>query len=170
MVASLTSIDGNTNFSSVRRIGGLKLITHLITEGITMGMLDQVITQAGGNIDLAAIGANVGLSPEQVTQATGQLLPQIADPNVDNTQATNDVAASTGISASALSALVPALVAAASSGGAAGQSGGVLGSIMSGLGGAPERQGGIFGSITGMLDRDGDGNPLNDVMGMFGKK
>jgi hypothetical protein len=34
--------------------------------------------------------------------------------------------------------------------------------------------GGIMGTVTGMLDRDGDGNPLNDVMGMakglFGSK
>ena len=135
-----------------------------------MSMLDQLVAQAGGNIDLAAIGAKVGLSPEQVTQAAGQLLPQIADPTVDNTQATNEVAASTGISAAALSALIPALVAAASSGGATSQSGGVLGSIVSGLGGAAERQGGILGTITGMLDRDGDGNPINDIIGIFGKK
>ena len=27
-----------------------------------------------------------------------------------------------------------------------------------------------FGEVAGMLDRDGDGNPINDIMGMLGKK
>lgn len=134
-----------------------------------MGMLEDLMAQAGGNLDLAAIGAKVGLSPEQVQAAAGQLLPQIADPSVDNAQATAEVAANTGVSASALSALVPMLVQAAS-GGASDQQGGVLGSIVAGLGGGAERQGGILGTISGMLDRDGDGNPINDVLGMFGKK
>jgi hypothetical protein len=30
--------------------------------------------------------------------------------------------------------------------------------------------GGLLGSVSGALDKDGDGNPLNDVMGMFGGK
>ncbi len=39
---------------------------------------------------------------------------------------------------------------------------GGLGGILSGLGG--------LGGIAAMLDRDGDGNPLNDLAGMLGKK
>lgn len=43
--------------------------------------------------------------------------------------------------------------------------------MLSGLGG---EAGGILGSLTGGLDKDGDGNPVNDLMGMakglFGKE
>ena len=31
-------------------------------------------------------------------------------------------------------------------------------------------EGSILGKITGFVDKDGDGNPINDIMGMFGKK
>lgn len=134
-----------------------------------MGMLDELMAQAGGNIDLAAIGAKIGLTPEQVQQAAGHLLPQIADPNIDNQSAIDEVAAKTGLSVSSLSELVPALVQAAGQGGASG-AGGVLGSLLSGLGGAGQQQGGIIGTVSKMLDRDGDGNPVNDILGMFGKK
>ena len=45
----------------------------------------------------------------------------------------------------------------------------MLNSIREQLGGD-----GALGKVAGMLDRDGDGNPLNDIMGMagslFGKK
>ena len=44
----------------------------------------------------------------------------------------------------------------------AGEAAGGLGGILAGLGG--------IGGIAKMLDRDGDGNPLDDIMGMFGKK
>jgi hypothetical protein len=36
--------------------------------------------------------------------------------------------------------------------------------LLGGAGGA----GGIMGTVSGMLDRDGDGNPINDVGGMLG--
>ena len=42
------------------------------------------------------------------------------------------------------------------------------------LGGLGGDAGGILGSLTGGLDKDGDGNPVNDLMGMakglFGKE
>lgn len=130
-----------------------------------MGMLEDLMAQSGG-LDLAAIGAKVGLTPEQVQAAASQLLPKIADPNVDNQVATDEVAASTGISSSVLASLVPSIVNAASSSQTSGE-GGVLGSILSGIGGSVEGKGGWLGTITGFLDRDGDGNPINDVMGMI---
>lgn len=43
----------------------------------------------------------------------------------------------------------------------------ILGSVM---GGNNAGTGGILGSIASMIDQDKDGNPLNDLMGMFGKK
>ena len=61
--------------------------------------------------------------------------------------------------------------------GGSGGLGGMLGGL---LGGGNQNQaadtsqagaqGGLLGSLTSSLDRDGDGNPLNDVMGMLGGK
>ena len=103
-------------------------------------------------------------NPEQVQAAASELLPKIADPNVDNTAAAEEVAASTGISTSVLSSLLPAILGAAS-GTQTPPRGGVLSSILAGLGGNAQAQGGWLGTITGFLDRDGDGNPINDVIG-----
>jgi hypothetical protein len=38
-----------------------------------------------------------------------------------------------------------------------------------GAGAAPAAAAKPAGGLAGLLDADGDGNPLNDVMGMFGK-
>lgn len=48
--------------------------------------------------------------------------------------------------------------------------GGMLGSIIGGLsGGAAASQAGGLGGIGAMLDLDGDGNPLDDIIGMTGR-
>jgi len=130
-----------------------------------MSMLEQLLAQAGGNVDVGAIASQFGINPAMAQSALGQLLPQIADPNVDNAEAVADVAGKTGLDAGALGALLPQLLAAVQ--GAGGQSD-VLGQLTAGLSGS--NAGGLLGQVSGMLDRDGDGNPINDIMGMFGKK
>lgn len=130
-----------------------------------MGMLDVLLAQAGGNIDIAGLADKAGLDPAMVEGALGQLLPQIADPGVNNAAAVADVAGKTGMNAGALGALLPQLLQAVQG---AGGKGGVLEEVMAGLGG--QSGGGMLGQVAGMLDRDGDGNPINDIMGMFGKK
>ena len=50
-------------------------------------------------------------------------------------------------------------------GGGSGGLGGMLGSVLGGSGGAS----GGLGSLGKMLDMDGDGNPLDDIIGMAGK-
>lgn len=91
--------------------------------------------------------------------------------------------ASTGIDAGALAALLPmvATLAASVLGNGAGASspaaggnqgggpGGLLGGLMGG-GAASAGAGGIGGMLMNMLDRDKDGNPLDDIMGMLGKR
>ena len=131
-----------------------------------MSMLDDLLAQAGGSVDIAGLAGKAGLDAGQVQSALGQLLPQIADPAVNNAQAVADVAGDTGLNAGALAALLPQLLQAVQ--GAGGQ-GGVLGQLTAGLGGSGGA-GGMLGQMAGMLDRDGDGNPINDIMGMFGKK
>ena len=130
-----------------------------------MGMLDDLLAQAGGNIDIAGLAGKAGLDPAMVEGALGQLLPQIADPGMNNAAAVADVAGKTGLDAGALGALLPQLLQAVQG---AGGKGGVLEGVMAGLGG--QSGGGMLGQVAGMLDRDGDGNPINDIMGMLGKK
>ncbi len=129
-----------------------------------MSMLDDLLAQAGGRIDIAGMAAKAGLDPTAVQGALGQLLPQIADPNVNNAAAVADVAGKTCIDASALGALLPQLLQQVQG---AGGAGGVLQQVMAGLGG---NAGGMLGQVAGLLDRDGDGNPIDDIMGMFGRK
>ncbi len=52
--------------------------------------------------------------------------------------------------------------------GASGGLGGMLGGLMGGGGQAAPAAGGL-GGLASMLDMDGDGNPLDDIMGMVGK-
>ena len=52
-----------------------------------------------------------------------------------------------------------------SGGGSSGGLGGILGSVLGGSGGAS----GGLGGLGKMLDMDGDGNPLDDIIGMAGK-
>ena len=55
--------------------------------------------------------------------------------------------------------------------GGSGGLGGMLGNVLGGGvgGGAAASAGGGFGGLGKMLDMDGDGNPLDDIMGMVGK-
>jgi hypothetical protein len=130
-----------------------------------MGMLDELLKQAGGQIDIAGLAGKAGLDPGMVQGALDQLLPQIADPGVNNGAAVADVAGKTGLDAGALGALLPQLLQQVQG---AGGSGGALEQLMAGLGG--QSGDGLLGQVAGMLDRDGDGNPINDIMGLFGKK
>jgi hypothetical protein len=151
-----------------------------------MSLFDQLLQQAQG-LDLGVVAQRVGLTPEQVAAAGRALLPQIADPNVDNHQATAEVAAQTGIDHSQLSAMVPAILEQARHLGA---SGGPFASVLAGLGGgatpadpnaapaaptaptaaAPAAAGGesMFDRLKHAVDQDGDGNPLNDIMNKLG--
>lgn len=150
-----------------------------------MSLFDQLLQQAQG-LDLGAVAQRVGLTPDQIATAGRALLPQIADPNVDNHQATAEVAAQTGIDHSQLSAMVPAILEQARQLGA---SGGPFSSILNGLGVAPpdadpaqaapatapaaapaQAAGGesMFDRLKHAVDQDGDGNPLNDIMNKLG--
>ena len=138
-----------------------------------MSIFDE-LTEQGQGLDLNAIAQRVGLSQEQVIAGARALLPQIADPAVDNQQATTDASTQTGIDANQLSALVPALLEQARNLGA---SGGPFANLVQGLGGggepdaaqaAPAAGGGSFlDQIKNAVDRDGDGNPLNDLTNLL---
>jgi hypothetical protein len=137
-----------------------------------MEMLEALMKQSGGSLDLGALAGQFGLDPVQVQGALGQLLPQMADPSVNNAQALAGVSGQTGISAGTLAAMLPMLIQAVQGAeGSGGGAGGVLGQLISGMSG-PGAGGteGLLGSLGTMLDRDGDGSPLNDIMGMFNQR
>ena len=119
-----------------------------------MGLLDGIQGQMAGNVDIAAIAGQVGIAPELAEKAVAALGQAHAEPG-DTVEA---AAASTGLDAGVLGQIAQQL----------GGEGG-LGQLSGLLKDNPQLAG-----IAGMLDRDGDGNPINDVMGMasslFGKK
>lgn len=153
-----------------------------------MALMD-IITQAAGAGALEQIGAKVGLTPAQTQSAAAALLPALAgglkrqaggadlggllaqaglgqaveasagnqilgqifgSKDVSRTVAAN-AAESTGLGVDQLKALLP-LLASLSAGALAskGQAGGAAG-------------------LLGLLDQDGDGDPLDDIMGLAGK-
>jgi hypothetical protein len=111
-----------------------------------MSMLDSIIGQVTGNVDLKDLAAKVGLDPAMAATAIGALT---AGHQAEGDTITT-AAASSGLDASKLQEIVGQL----------GGEGG-LGNLASMLG-----QGDLMKTVTGMLDKDGDGNPINDIAGM----
>ena len=119
-----------------------------------MSLLDSILGQVGGNIDIAGIAAQVGIDPALAQQAVAALAN--AHPQPGNT--VDAAAAQTGLDAGTLGQIVSSL------GGE-----GALGQISQAMQDHPQAA-----SLMNLLDRDGDGSPLNDVLGMaaglFGKR
>ena len=117
-----------------------------------MSILDGILGQVGGNVDLANLATKVGIDPataERAVAALGAAHPQPGD-------TVETAAAQTGLDASTLSQIV---------GHIGGE--GALARFSQLLQDHPQAAG-----LLGKLDRDGDGNPLDDVLsmakGMFG--
>lgn len=111
-----------------------------------MGMLDGLLAQLGPDFDLANLGTKLGLSKEQVEQAVQAL--GAAHPQPGDTVQT--AAAQTGLSTDLLQQIV---------GHIGGE--GSLGRFAQLI----QAQG---GGMMSALDRDGDGNPINDIAGLAG--
>ena len=97
-----------------------------------------------GNLD--EIAGKLGLPAEQVQSIVQGLQDKVAGGG-DHLSALTQVAQEHGLSLDSLQGL---------------------------LGNAGEGAGGLLGKVTGALDKDGDGNPLNDLgglaKGLFGKE
>ena len=119
-----------------------------------MGIFDSILGQVGQHADVGNMAAKLGLSPEMAEQAIAALGQSHGEPGDTITGA----AAKTGLDAGMLSQIVEQI------GGE-----GSLGQYAQALQDNPVAKG-----LLGMLDRDGDGNPLNDLAGiaagLFGKK
>ncbi|WP_019833363.1 hypothetical protein [Sphingomonas sp. PR090111-T3T-6A] len=118
-----------------------------------MSLFDTLMGKAG-NIDLGALAQQVGLNEDELRNGGESLLSKLASGEHDADSATAAASSETGISADKLQALLPALSSAFGGEGEGGLSG-------------------IGAKLSGLLDRDGDGNPLNDLTGfakgLFGK-
>lgn len=141
-----------------------------------LGGLGSILEGLGG----AGLADNVlGNDPTNIDQGNGVLGEIFGSKDVSRSVA-GHASSGTGIDASVLKKMLPILAMLVtgylSSGGgssaSSGQSsgGGMLGSILgSVLGGGKSAGGSTLGSIANMLDFDGDGNPLDDIIGMAGK-
>ena len=140
--------------------------------------LGGLLGQLGGGGLLDSV---LGSQPTPVQQGNDVLGQIFGSKDVSRTVA-GQASAQTGIDSGILKQMLPILAMMvagymAKQGGQAGEGGGlggILGNVLGGAlgGGAAPSAGGLGGSLGGlgkMLDMDGDGNPLDDIMGMVNK-
>jgi len=116
-----------------------------------MSILDGILGQVTQNVDIKNLAAKVGLSPEQTESAVGALAKSHVEPG-DTAQG---AASATGLPLGKIQDII---------GHIGGE--GSLGRFAELL----KEKGGLLAA----LDKDGDGNPLDDmgkmISGLFGKK
>lgn len=173
-------------------LGGFKKQAQAPASGGLGGLVDILGSLGGG-----ALATNVlGTEPTNIDQGNSVLGQIFGSKDVSRTVA-GQASAQTGIDGELLKKMLPILAmlvagylshqggAAAAGqqqqdsggglgGGLGGMLGGVLGSVLGGGagqagGGAAGGLGGALGGLGSLLDMDGDGNPLDDIIGMAGK-
>lgn len=137
-----------------------------------------------------AVAQHAGIDPQMAMQVLSMVAPLVLGA-LGRGQSQGGLGGMGGSSSSldssgGLAGMLGGLLGGSTSGaGGLGGSGGLGGMLGGLLGGGNQNQagnrqadtdrqadtgGGLLGSLTSSLDRDGDGNPLNDVMGMLGGK
>lgn len=140
-----------------------------------MGIFDGIV-QGLGQQAANAIASKMGIDPSMAQAAIGALTQAHGQPGNTVEQASQQ----SGLSPDVLSQIVEQVGGTGGLGALAGALTGAGGPVQDpsqpdaqapegGLGGILSSLGGLQGAAS-MLDRDGDGNPLNDIVGMFGKK
>ena len=140
--------------------------------------LGGLLGQLGGGGLLDSV---LGSQPTPVSQGNDVLGQIFGSKDVSRTVA-GQAAAQTGIDSGLLKQMLPMLAMMVAgymakqggqdgaSGGLSGGLGGMLGNVLGGaMGGGTAPSAGGLGGIGKMLDMDGDGNPLDDIMGMVNK-
>ena len=119
-----------------------------------MGIFDNILGQVSEHADVGNMASKLGIDPSLAEKAIAALGQSHQEPG----DTIAGAAAKTGLDAGTLNAIVEQI------GGE-----GSLGQFAQMLKDNPQASG-----ILGMLDRDGDGNPLDDIAGLagglFGKK
>lgn len=158
-------------------LGGFKKQATAQPQGLD-GLVGMLGGMGGGGL-LDAVLAPQATPVDQGNQVLGQIF---GSKDVSRTVA-SQAASRTGVSADLMKKLLPVIAMAAagfmakqaSAGTAAaapqgGGLGGLLGQVVSGLtGGGQQAQAGGMGGLMQMLDLNGDGNPLDDILGMAQK-
>lgn len=150
-------------------LGGFKKTTQAQPSGLDGlgGLLGQM--GGGGLLDNV-----LGTQPTPVNQGNEVLGQIFGSKEVSRTVAAG-AEQQTGISSDVLKKMLPvvAMMVAgymAKQGGDNSGSGGGLGGLIGGLlGGGSQNASGGLGGLGSLLDLDGDGNPLDDIIGMAGK-
>ncbi|SBV31216.1 conserved protein of unknown function [uncultured Sphingopyxis sp.] len=140
--------------------------------------LGGLLGQLGGGGLLDSV---LGSQPTPVNQGNDVLGQIFGSKDVSRTVA-GQASAQTGIDSGILKQMLPMLAMmvagymakqggqGGASGGLSGGLGGMLGNVLGGaMGGGAAPSAGGLGGLGKMLDMDGDGNPLDDIMGMVGK-
>ncbi len=150
-----------------------------------LGGFKKQATQAGGDQGLGGLLGKLGggsllddvISPQPTNVGRGnEVLGQIFGSKDVSRTVAEDAAATTGLEPSVLKKMLPMLAMLAAgymakqrgSGGAAPSGGGGLGGMLGGMLGQTKGSGGS--GLGSMLDLDGDGNPLDDILRMAGRK
>lgn len=154
-------------------LGGFKKTTKAEPGGIEGlgGLLGQL--GGGGLFDSV-------VAPEPTPVEKGNdVLGQIFGSKDVSRQVAGNASAQTGLDPALLKKMLPILamlvagyMAKQSGSGEGGGLGGMLGNVLGGAFGGGQQAapaGGGLGGLASMLDMDGDGNPLDDIIGMAGK-
>ncbi|MEM8918642.1 MAG: DUF937 domain-containing protein [Pseudomonadota bacterium] len=150
-------------------LGGFKKTTQAQPSGLDG--LGGLLGQLGGGGLLDSVLAPQQTPVEQGNEVLGQIF---GSKEVSRTVAAG-AEQQTGISSDLLKKMLPVVAMmvagymAKESGGNAGNGGGLGGLIGGLLGGGSQSSGGGLGGLGSLLDLDGDGNPLDDIINMAGK-
>jgi hypothetical protein len=151
-------------------LGGFKQQAQAQPQGLA-GLVGMLSNMGGGSL-LDAVLAPKPTPVDQGNQVLGQIF---GSKDVSRTVA-QQAASSSGVSADLLRQMLPMVAMAAAGfmakqataapadGAAPAGGGGILGQVVSALTGGGRQQAGGMGNLMQLLDMDGDGNPLNDVM------
>jgi hypothetical protein len=158
-------------------LGGFKKQAQPAPGGLG-GLIDVLGGLGGGNL-LDAVTDNAPTPSEPGNEILGHIF---GSKDVSRTVA-GQASQTTGLDASLLKKMLPLLAMAvtgylASQKGGASSSisepqggglGGMLGQVLGGVLGGGQAQSGGLGGLASLIDLDGDGNPLDDIIGMAGK-
>jgi len=119
-----------------------------------MSMLEKIMDMLPENFTIEDIAEKAGMTADEARKGGEALLVKLRDGSIDKMTAIKEAAAEAGVDAEKLKGLLPAM---AEKAGLDGE-----GSLMKKLTG----EDGLLDKVTGFLDRDGDGNPINDLTNM----
>lgn len=146
-------------------LGGFQKRAQSSSSGSLMDVLGQL--GGGGLLDQV-------LSPAPTDRAPGdQVLGQVFGSKDVSRTVAQDAAAKSGLDPALLKKMLPLLAMLLAGSLAKGQQGGGasggLGGMLGGLLGGGGQSGGALGGLAGLLDADGNGNPLDDILRRVGR-